>query len=268
MVVALVCTWPTFLFLLDIYFSICEGKLKYHFKLEYLRLNLTTIFFKTKIAKALIPFAATAIIFVTAFAHIFFIIDVSESHCKCFSENNTIEHNNTEYNTADSNTTECNLPDDFGWSCKANSSFFQSFTMMLGSGASGFLNWDHYDWEDIKNNNWREAVAAVLYAILIVILLLNILIGAISNVFSDVQSHSADAFWTTRLDFMAEVNSIWTFFFQNFNNKISDAESSKKRYRNDFLLYDAEWYSESCPEGDRLMFFNWWYFPVSFFFEA
>jgi len=96
--------------------------------------------------------------------------------------------------------------------------------MLLNSADSGFMKWDKYYHGD-NNSNWSLLILSFIFSLVIVILLLNVLIAVVSNAFSEVESHSSDAFWTTRLTFMVEIDSIYNKFW-SFNEKYDEVDNS------------------------------------------
>jgi len=111
--------------------------------------------------------------------------------------------------------------------------------MLFNSADSGFMEWDKYYHGD-NNRNWSLLILSFLFSLVIVILLLNVLIAVVSNAFSEVESHSSDAFWTTRLTFMVEIDSILKKF-RCFNGKYDEVENSGhtnvvRQIINSFLL--------------------------------
>ncbi len=157
--------------------------------------------------------------------------------------------------------------DDTGWECYASSSFFHNFAMLLGQKESAFLDWDKYDWDPSARNDWLQAAISFFFSIVVGILLLNILIAVVSNVFSQTQERSEQAFWTTRLAFMTEINAIRKKLCNSEVKDSKDSQYDKKLTirRTPFSQYDDDWI-RSCPSEDLEAFFKWWYYAVSFSF--
>uniref|UniRef100_A0A7S3Q9T1 Ion transport domain-containing protein n=1 Tax=Chaetoceros debilis TaxID=122233 RepID=A0A7S3Q9T1_9STRA len=194
-----------------------------------------------KIIFALVPFAVTSILLVSGFAQMSFIAGTGKrSGMECIDRDN--------YNAT-------------GWECHASSSFFHNFAMFLGQKESAYLDWNAYDWEPEATNNWLQATISLFFSIVVGILLLNILIAVVSNVFSQTQEDSANAFWTTRLGFMTEINAIRNKLCNSDVKDRKDSQYDKDLTirRTPFSKYDDEWI-RSCPTKDLEAFFKWWYY--------
>ena len=148
------------------------------------------------------------------------------------------------------------------WQCSARSSLFQSFGMFLST------EYDFMTWENDSNKSMLETIA-FMFAVVVGILLLNILIAVVNNEFTKVSEASENAFWTTRLDIMVEVNEIRNFVLSfcssNNNNNVSEEKkensSIKKkvktsRKRKEFARYDDNWMRSKCSDEDLEAFFK------------
>lgn len=214
-----------------------------------------------QIISQLAPFLLTASLVVLAFGQMFFIAGTGSESCR-----------------NDFDSTE---PKE--WQCGAASSFFQSFAMLLTT------DYMFMDWESVSQPSGNGAVMSLpwlsmisfLFATIVGILLLNILIAVVSNVFTKVSEESENAFWTTRLDIMVEVNMIRNFVLNITNQSTKRKQDQKKKensqeidntkvrkddevekikVRKDFAQYDDDWMHYKCKKVHLDLFYNWWYY--------
>ncbi len=180
---------------------------------------------------------------VLAFSQAFFIASTGTETCMSFLNDGDV------------------TDDDTTWQCKATSSMFQSFGMLLTTDFE-FLTWSSDESDDIL----LLQIISFLFALVVGILLLNILIAVVNNVFTKVSNESDDAFWTTRMDFMVEVNLIVNTVFTSF--RMADKENvdnhdhivDKVSVRKSFAEYDDKWMKNCCSETDLQEFYKWWYY--------
>jgi len=182
----------------------------------------------------LAPFALTSSLVVLAFSQVYFIAGSDLDICK----------------TDESST----------WQCSETSSLFQSFSMLLTT------DYQFMQWEDPKDQTLLSIISFA-FAIVVGILLLNILIAIVNNQFTRVSEESENAFWTTRLDFMNEINAIYTSMIRLVCSGKSDDKTTGGdtydlyRFRFDFIQYDDDWV-KLVDENDLHInnFFKWWYY--------
>jgi hypothetical protein len=90
----------------------------------------------------------------------------------------------------------------------------------------------------------------------------------VSNGYTEVtkEEKSEEAFWTTRLDFMLEVNEITNYLHQFFCCSRSDEDLnsnsivSYRKIRKVFAHYDNNWIKNECTDDEMKNFFHWWYY--------
>ena len=137
------------------------------------------------------------------------------------------------------------------WECNISSSYFQSFAMLLTT------NFEFLDWKPV---NWQQTAVSFCFAIVVGILLLNILIAKISNVFTEVTDESQTAFWTNRLEFVAEVNAIMRNPIMRKLIPEGIVHPEEKGSRRPLGAYEEEWVMKCHDENMTKDFFMWWYY--------
>ena len=137
------------------------------------------------------------------------------------------------------------------WECNISSSYFQSFAMLLTT------NFEFLDWKPV---NWQQTAVSFCFAIVVGILLLNILIAKISNVFTEVTDESQTAFWTNRLEFVAEVNAIMRNPIMRKLIPEVILHPEEKGSRRPLGVYEEEWVMKCHDENMTKDFFMWWYY--------
>ncbi len=183
---------------------------------------------------------------VIAFAQVFFIAGTGTEYCNRVS------------NIAEEMESNSKLP----WQCKATSSYFQSFGMLLNVSFE-FLDWNVEDQDE--DDFFYLRIISYLFGLVVGILLLNILIAVVNNVFTKVSEESEDAFWTTRMDFMVEVNMIRNSFFKLQGGAKDEADATYGKeldlvdggvVRKHFAEYDDDWMKNTCSKDDLEDFYK------------
>jgi hypothetical protein len=87
----------------------------------------------------------------------------------------------------------------------------------------------------------------------------------VSNGYIEVTEKSEEAFWTTRVDFMQELNEIFNYLHQFFcscsdKDPKSDSTVSYRKIRTVFAHYDNNWIKNKCTDDEMKNFFHWWYY--------
>ena len=207
---------------------------------------------------------------VAAFAQIFFIAGTGTDTCKQFNNDNSTSSSEEPSSAPSVAPSECWPSEPEPWQCRARSSYLQSFGMVLTTDFE-FLEWSN---KDEENDMLYLRIISFAFGLIVGILLLNILIAVVNNVFTKVSEESEDAFWTTRMDFMVEVNMIVNSIAQ-FNSiaRLFNCENDgddkilrrhqivdKVAVRKAFGEYDDEWMKKVCTEEDLEKFYKWWYY--------
>jgi hypothetical protein len=129
-------------------------------------------------------------------------------------------------------------------------------------------NYQFMQYVDFMGENFLLTIVSFAFVFTVGILLPNILIAVINNVFTRVSDKSDNAFWTTRLDFMIEVNTIRDGMNSCTPGKLSKSMSVRaghhnvlraKRIRKKMSQYDDEW-MKRCEDPELKDFYKWWYY--------
>jgi len=123
------------------------------------------------IFREIMGFLYVTVIIVIAFAHMFYVANVS-------TPNNSIT---------------CKQ-----WTCSLSNSYRHSFAMLLGEDPDFFLD----------SSFGINSTLAICFGFIIGVLLLNIIIALVSDVFSSIRHDSEKAFWERRLRFVNEIDSM------------------------------------------------------------
>jgi len=148
------------------------------------------------VVQRLFAFLLAVAVILLAFAQMFFIVYTDTVCCST----NTTDMTNMNI----TNFTNEGKADDFPH-CSFQYSLLKVYTMMMGEIGS----------ESRYSDNLVAQILYVLYAFLVVILLSNVLIAIVTDSYEIIQNdRAAIVFWSNRLDFVAEMDGISSFFKQ------------------------------------------------------
>jgi hypothetical protein len=191
------------------------------------------------VVNRLLAFLFALIIILIAFAETFLLIYFDSDKCKFCKSGSTYDvegyFNDTEVDPVEKAVNLCGfdgpLSDDaevsdildgfseFNSFCKFEFSFLKVYTMLLGEVSDDDFFVTYEDGVE-KENSIRQIIGVIyftLFMFLVVVLLANVLIAIVTDSYGVIKNErAAIVFWSNRLDFIAEMDAIWSGPFADF----------------------------------------------------
>lgn len=189
-------------------------------------------------------------IIVVAFTQVFVIIYFDSERCTQCLPNST--------------DASCAPEEVFNYFCNREDAFIKVYTMLIGevNDADFLLNNEAYKFEENLG-----IISFALFMLLMVILLANVLIAIVTDSYGVIKNErAAIVFWSNRLDFVAEMDVIWSGPWQSNLRKLmfmpeerrEVTESSLDNFGRDLwarLIHDSEYAMRQRGEKNTNLFY-------------